>query len=209
LTSVLIRDFLLLATQATKLYSNGKHSEDSKPRFARRLPFRYSPVMPTAGWRYTITVISSCRTITKGDIRMSAADHKQTSKNLLELWGDNALHKSDGFLAANYVNHQMPDAAVGTSAKSLQEWKDLVADFHRGFSNVKMEVLLQVAEGNYVCSRWRMTAEHTGTFGDIASTGKTSTWTGTHTDRYEGGKLVESWVDWDKYSFLEGLGLVV
>ncbi len=25
--------------------------------------------------------------------------------------------------------------------------------------------------------------------------------------RYEDGKLVESWVDWDKYSFLEGLGL--
>ena len=83
----------------------------------------------------------------------------------------------------------------------------MVADFHEGFSDVKMEVLLQVAEGNYVCSRWRLTAKHTGTFGDLAGTNKTSTWTGVHTDRYEGGKLVESWVDWDKYSFLEGLGL--
>jgi predicted ester cyclase len=84
----------------------------------------------------------------------------------------------------------------------------LVADFHKAFSSVKMEVLLQVAEGSYVCSRWRMTAKHTGTFRELAATGKTTTWTGTHTDRYEGGKLVESWVDWDKYSFLEGLGLV-
>ena len=41
-----------------------------------------------------------------------------------------------------------------------------------------------------------------------APTGKTTTWTGVHTDRYDGGKLVESWVDWDKYSWLEGLGLV-
>jgi predicted ester cyclase len=137
-----------------------------------------------------------------------SVDHKATSKHLLELWGDNALHKSDDYLAANYINHQMPDAAGGTSKKSLGEWKALVADFHKGFSDVKMEVLVQVAEGDYVCSRWRLTGKHTGPFGDLAATGKTSTWTGVHTDRYEGGKLVESWVDWDKYSFLEGLGLV-
>ena len=137
-----------------------------------------------------------------------SADHKATSKRLLELWGDAAPHRADDFLAASYVNHQLPDAAGGTSSKSLQEWKALVADFHRGFSDVRMEVLLQVAEGSYVCTRWRLTATHTGTFGDLAATGKTSTWTGTHTDRYESGKLVESWVDWDKYSFLEGLGQV-
>jgi predicted ester cyclase len=137
-----------------------------------------------------------------------SADHKATSRHLLELWGDNALHKAADYLATNYVNHQMPDAAGGTSSKSLGEWKALVADFHKGFSDVKMEVLLQVAEGDYVCSRWRLTAKHTGTFRDLAPTGKTSTWTGVHTDRYAGGKLVESWVDWDKYSFLERLGLV-
>ena len=70
-----------------------------------------------------------------------------------------------------------------------------------------MEVILQVEEGDFVSSRWRMTATHTGRFADYAATGKTTRWTGVHTDRYEGEKLVESWVDWDKSSFLEGLGL--
>ena len=136
------------------------------------------------------------------------SDHKTTSKQFLELWEDNAVHKATDYLAANYVNHQMPDAAGGTSTKSLGEWKALVADFHNGFSDTKMEVLEQVAEGNFVCSRWRMRAKHTGTFGALAATGKTTNWTGVQTDRYESDKLVESWVDWDKYSFLEGLGLV-
>jgi len=136
-----------------------------------------------------------------------AADHKETSKQLLELWGDNAPHRAADYLAPQYVNHQLPDAACGTSAKCLEEWKALVAGFHNGFSNVKMEVLLQVAEGNYVCARWRMRGKHTGRFMGYAPTGKTTTWTGTQTDRYEDGKLVESWVDWDKSSFLEGLGL--
>ncbi len=134
--------------------------------------------------------------------------HKETSKYLLELWGDNALNRSDDYLAANYINHQLPDAESGTSIKSLGEWKALVADFHKGFSDVKMEVLLQISEGDYVCSRWRLTAKHTGEFKNLVGTGKTSIWTGVHTDRYEGGKLAESWVDWDKFSFLEGLGLI-
>lgn len=137
-----------------------------------------------------------------------SSTHKETSRGLLELWGDNALHKSGDYFAENYLNHQMPDAGGGTPVISLHEWKALVSDFHKGFSNVKMEVLLQVAEGNYVCSRWRITAEHTGKFREFAATGRTTTWTGTQTDRYKDGKLVESWVDWDKYSFLEGLGFL-
>ncbi|MEM9656894.1 MAG: ester cyclase [Planctomycetota bacterium] len=135
-------------------------------------------------------------------------DRKATSKHFLELWGDNAVHLATDYLADNYVNHQFPDAAAGVSAKSLDEWKTLVSDFHSGFSDVKLELLQQIAEGDLVSSRWKMTAAHTGDFAGQPSTGKTTSWTGVQTDRYEGDKLVESWVDWDKYSWLAGLGLV-
>ncbi|TWT32522.1 SnoaL-like polyketide cyclase [Posidoniimonas corsicana] len=137
-----------------------------------------------------------------------SASHKATSKQLLELWGDNAVHQAADFLSDGYMNHQMPDAGGGASAKSLAEWKTLVTEFHNGFSDVRMEVLQQVEEGDYVCSRWKMTANHTGPFAGYEPTGKTTSWTGVHTDRYEGDALVESWVDWDKYGWLEGLGLV-
>ncbi len=137
-----------------------------------------------------------------------SADRKATSRDFLQLWGENAPHNADELVAPSYTNHQMPDAAGGTSTLSLAQWKALVADFHRGFSDVKMEILLQVAEGDYVCTRWRMTGTHTGSFDDMAATGKASTWTGVGTDRYEGDRIAESWVDWDKFSFLDGLGLV-
>ena len=137
-----------------------------------------------------------------------ATDRKATSRQVLALWGDNMPHKAADFIAADYANHQMPDAAEGRSTKTLDQWKQLVADFHKGFSNVKMEILQQVAEGDYVCTRWQMTAKHTGQFAGLAPTDKASTWSGVHTDRYQGDKLVESWVEWDKYSFLQGLGLV-
>ncbi|BBM03201.1 ester cyclase [Microbulbifer sp. GL-2] len=135
------------------------------------------------------------------------SNHKETSKNLIEQWGDNTPHKATSYLSPDYKNHQMPDAGSETSCKTLQEWQKLVTDFHQGFSNVKMEILLQVSEGDYVCTRWRVTATHTGKFMQYEPTGKTSCWTGVHTDRYENDKMVESWVDWDKYTFLDQLGL--
>ena len=47
----------------------------------------------------------------------------------------------------------------------------------------------------------RVAARQTGPYRDLEPSGRTTTWTGTHTDRYEGDELVESWVDWDKFSF--------
>ncbi len=135
-------------------------------------------------------------------------NHKETSRKLVESWGDNTSYKPDRFLAEGYVNHQLPDPAGGTSTKTRQEWKDLVADIHNSLSDLEVKVLLQVAEGDYVCSHWRATARQTGEFKTFAATGMTTTWTGTQIDRYENGKVVESWVNWDKYGFLEGLGLV-
>ncbi|WP_444894108.1 ester cyclase [Microbulbifer sp. TRSA001] len=137
-----------------------------------------------------------------------ANNHKETSKAILELWGDNFPDKATNYLAPDYKNHQMPYAGGNTSALSVKEWQELVTDFHKGFSTTKLEILLQIAEGDYVCTRWRITATHTGKFLQYEATGKTSSWTGVHTDKYKDGKMVESWVDWDKYTFLEQLGLV-
>ena len=68
--------------------------------------------------------------------------------------------------------------------------------------------MIQIAEGYQVATRWEFTATHTGDFIGAAPTGKQIIWTGVQIDRFEDGKIVESWVDWDKYRFLEGLGLV-
>ncbi|WP_157953987.1 ester cyclase [Microbulbifer sp. A4B17] len=137
-----------------------------------------------------------------------ANKHKEISKSLMELWGDNTPHKATDYLAPDYKNHQMPYVGGDTSVLSLQGWQELVSEFHKGFSDVKMELLLQVTEGDYVCTRWRITATHTGKFKQYKATGKTTSWTGVHTDRFKDGKMVESWVDWDKFTFMEKLGIL-
>ena len=68
--------------------------------------------------------------------------------------------------------------------------------------------MLQIAERYLVATRWQFTATQTGDFMDLAPTNKEVTWTGVQIDRFENGKIVESWVNWDMYRLFEGLGLV-
>lgn len=83
-----------------------------------------------------------------------------------------------------------------------------MSDFHKAFSNSKTGILMQIAEGDLVATLWEFTAKHTGEFLGLAPTAEEVTWTGVQIDRFQGGKIVESRVDWDKYRFLAGLGLV-
>ena len=51
-------------------------------------------------------------------------------------------------------------------------------------------------------------ATQTGIYLGHPPTGKRAIWTGVQIDRFENGKIVESWVDWDKYRLFETLGFV-
>ena len=139
---------------------------------------------------------------------MSIDEKKKISRRAVEMWASNNSDKPEDIFSENYVNHQAPDVEGGVSDKSLEAWKELVTGYHESFSDSKVLLLMQIAEGDLVATRWEFTATHTGQFMGLAPTQKRITWTGVQIDRFEDGKIAESWVDWDKYRFLEGLGLV-
>lgn len=137
---------------------------------------------------------------------MSVDEQKSMSRSILELWGSNNTIRTEDLVTANYVSHQQPDPdSSGTATKSRAEWETLLKDFHEAFSEGSVQIFSQIAENDLVASRWEFTATQAGDFRGSSSSGKTTKWTGVQTDRYEGGKIAESWVNWDKTSFLEGL----
>ena len=139
---------------------------------------------------------------------MSADEQKALSRRALEFWASDNSDSPEDVFVENYANHQEPDVEGGVSTKSLAEWNELVAEFHESFSDSQVEVTHQIAEGDLVANRWVFTATHTGPFMEKAPTGARVTWTGVQIDRFRDGKIVESWVDWDKYRFLQGIGLI-
>ncbi|MEM7445243.1 MAG: ester cyclase [Pseudomonadota bacterium] len=139
---------------------------------------------------------------------MSLEDHKALSRRHIHLWDDGSTDSPEEIFTPSYVNHQDSDVE-GAGARGLEAFKDLVRGYHEAFSNSQVKVLTQIAEGDYVATRWQITATNTGDYMDLAkATNKSMTWTGVLVDRFEGGKIAETWVEWDQYRFFQGLGIV-
>jgi predicted ester cyclase len=139
---------------------------------------------------------------------MSLDNQKNMSRRALDMWASDNSDRPEDIFAESYVNHQEPDVEGGISARSLGTWKELVSGYHTSFSDSRSRVLMQVANGDLVATRWEIVATHTGDFMGLAPTGTEATWTGVQIDRFEDGKIVESWTNWDKYRLFEELGLV-
>ena len=139
---------------------------------------------------------------------MSLDEHKALSARAIKMWASGNRDEAEALLCESYVNHQESDVEGGVTARSRDDWKALVADYHESFSESEAVVELQIAEGDLVATRFVFTATNTGAFMERPATGKRITWSGVQIDRFEDGKIAESWVDWDKYSFFQGLGLV-
>ena len=139
---------------------------------------------------------------------MSLSNNKEISRRAIEMWASGNSDVPEEIFAESYVNHQESDVRGSADVRNLQTWNELVADFHKGFSDCTTKCEIQIAEGDLVATRFQFTATNTGEYLGQPPTGKTATWTGIEIDRFVDGKIVESWVDWDKYRFFQELGFV-
>ena len=66
----------------------------------------------------------------------------------------------------------------------------------------------QFADGDKVATRWIGSGTNKGALMGIPPTGKRSTVTGITIDRYQNGKAVESWVNYDALGMFQQLGVI-
>ena len=139
---------------------------------------------------------------------MALDDQKHMSRRSLELWASGNDDAPDDVFATDYINHQEPDAEGGVKAVDLAGWKAIVAECHSAFSDFRVDIRTQLGEGDLVATRWQFSATQTGPYLGHPPSGKRAVWTGIQIDRFENGKIAESWVDWDKYRLLNTLGIL-
>lgn len=135
---------------------------------------------------------------------------KETSRKSIEWWDSRIEVDPDALFAPGYVNHQEPIAASdGEKGVTLAELKDIVVSYHAAFPGTKVEIQMQVVEGNRVASHWTFTGTQKGEYEGLAPTGKTVSWSGISIDEYDAdGRIAATWVVWDKYSMFRELGLI-
>ena len=103
------------------------------------------------------------------------------------------------YIAPGIVNHAMGGAF------DREGWLESDKSLFTGFSDLHVEVLDQVAEGDKVATRYTITGRQTGEFFGIPAGGVTATLSGTSLDRIADGKIVEHWADTDLGSFVQQL----
>lgn len=139
---------------------------------------------------------------------MTLSEMKDLARRSLQMWAGDAALETGAVFAEAYVNHQEPAASGGVKGIDLATWTAIVEANHRAFPDLKVDILAQIAEGDRVATHWRFTATHSGPYEGLAPTGRGLSWTGVQIDRFEGGRIAESWVSWDKFTQFEALGLL-
>lgn len=114
-----------------------------------------------------------------------------------EAVNDRDLEAVDRLLAANFVHN---GEARGRSGQ-----REVVAGFLEGFSDLRNEVLLILAEGDLVAAHQRWTGTHDGRFLDVPATGRRIEFTSTAVLRIEDGKIAEAWDEPDMLSLTRQL----
>jgi len=119
-----------------------------------------------------------------------------------EVWNGQDLSVVDELAAPDFVNHGLnaPPGAEG--------FKQFVAVVIGAFPDIHFAVEGVIAEGDKTVVRWTATGTHQDEFMGIPATGKAIAISGIAIDRFEGGKIVESWDEWDALGMMQQLGAI-
>jgi len=132
--------------------------------------------------------------------------NKEIVRRLIEgVWRDRNLGLVDELVAPDYVGHNpsQPEPINGRAG-----FKQDVGMYQSAYQDATITIDDQIAEGDYVVTRWTGRGTHTGELMGIAPTGKEVTVSGITISRLAGGKIAETWELFDALGMLVQLGAV-
>ncbi len=120
-----------------------------------------------------------------------------------ELFNAQNLDVADEITAPDHVNHDptLPDLPPGPEGD-----KHVVNLYHGAFPDANITVEEQVAEGDEVVTRWTGHGTHQGDLMGVPPSGNRVEVTGMTLNRVSGGKIVESWTNYDALGMMRQIG---
>lgn len=138
---------------------------------------------------------------------MSTEENKVTARRFIEeVWNHGHLTVIDELVSPGYVDHDPTNPL--TTLEGPEGVKQSVTIWRNAFPDVQVSVESQIAEGDLVATRWTARATHRGTLLNIPPTGRQVNVTGIFYERYQDGKILETWTEFDALGLLQQLGAV-
>jgi steroid delta-isomerase-like uncharacterized protein len=133
------------------------------------------------------------------------ADAKEIVRRLTEEPWTGNVAVIDELASPDYVGHDPTESEPIRGPAGL---KASLEKYKTGFSDARVTVDDQIAEGDRVATRWTGRGTHDGEIIGVAPTGKEVTVSGLTISRVENGLVVEEQTEWDALGMLVQLGAV-
>ena len=137
--------------------------------------------------------------------RMTETNKAISRRVIEEIFNEGKLEIADELIAPDFVGY---DPALPEPMRGPDGVKQQAAGYRAAFSDMRLTIEDDIAEGDRVVTRWTARGTHDGELFGIQPTGKETTVTGVSIDRIIDGRLVETWNNWDTLGLLQQLGAV-
>ncbi len=134
------------------------------------------------------------------------AENKATARRVFEeVWNARSLPVADEILARDCA---LDDSATPGLPKGPGGLRQIVQLYTGAFPDLRFTITEQVAEGDYVVTRFQATGTHDGDLAGIAPTHRRITVSGMVLDRIVAGKIRSSRANWDALGLMQQIGAV-
>jgi steroid delta-isomerase-like uncharacterized protein len=134
-------------------------------------------------------------------------ENKAKARRLLEEgFSQGDVGVVDEVLASDFVCYD-PNSESGV-VRGADTIKGEIEYFRNALSDLTYTIEDQIAEGDKVVTRYTVSGTHEGELFGVPATGEQVRMTGIAIDRFEGGKMVEEWPEYDLLGVMRQLGAV-
>jgi len=136
---------------------------------------------------------------------MSEQENVRLAREIIEAWNahdPNRLAKivDDTFIAESDT--------LPTPVNGPQGVAQFMGVWVTAFPDLRFEIEQQLAEGDFVVTRWLATGTHGGVLMGIAPTRRRARTRGCTVSEFRSGKAVHDWIYWDSGNLLRQLGVL-
>ena len=111
----------------------------------------------------------------------------------------------DEVMSSDFVGY---DPALPEPMRGPEGVKAQAAGYRAAFSDLRLTVDQQIAEGEHVVTRWTARGTHDGELFGIPPTGKSVETTGISIARIVDGKVVEDRTEWNAFGLMQQVGAI-
>jgi len=135
---------------------------------------------------------------------MNANERRDLIRRVTDrMWNEGDLDACDELYAAHCSFHDpsFPVGGVAALKEQVRELRVANPDLHLDTHEI-------LVDGDLTAARWTMAGTARNEFRGIPGTGKTYVMTGMECDKWEGGRVVEAWLNYDLLGALQQIGVI-